>query len=369
MINIDFNNYLEYLLLYVDSELSPNEAKQVEQFAALHPIVQDELNSLLLCKMPAQLTMFDKQALLKQETNEISMQNYEEKFLLLVDNEISSEENKQIEKFVLQHPEIQKDFSDTLATKLPVTVIEFPNKRSLLKTSKPIVALFNRSLLIAAVTIGLIIFCWNLFNGSNVKNQSQSIALTPASGITTNKEIASPTTTIHIKNTEPAIALNKNYENVKTNAKELNKQNINNSSRGAKKTITQNSEQGLAVNTIANNSSMTTPTSLNNSNTTINQSISNNSMAVINNSTNDHATSNDGQPRLAIAAINNLSKTTEFIDKPIDAAKANVAASFVSNNSSGKRKLKGLFKKLKTLITTNEVEDNNESKKLFIVKI
>src|SRR5882724_5701957 len=39
---IDLNNYEKWLVLYIDNELDAEQIKDVEQFAALHPHIQQE---------------------------------------------------------------------------------------------------------------------------------------------------------------------------------------------------------------------------------------------------------------------------------------------------------------------------------------
>lgn len=48
---INRHNYEEYFILYMDNELSADERRMVEAFAAKHPDLKDELDSLLQYKL------------------------------------------------------------------------------------------------------------------------------------------------------------------------------------------------------------------------------------------------------------------------------------------------------------------------------
>src|SRR4030095_183263 len=61
---INSTNYEEWLVLYVDDELSNEERTSVEQFAALHPQVQAELNLFLQTKLQTEEVRFPNKELL-----------------------------------------------------------------------------------------------------------------------------------------------------------------------------------------------------------------------------------------------------------------------------------------------------------------
>ena len=84
---INRNNYEQYFLLWVDGELSPEEMIAVERFIEEHPDLAEELSLLQDTKLvPEEQVVFKgKEQLLKQSTNEISLNNYETWFLLFID--------------------------------------------------------------------------------------------------------------------------------------------------------------------------------------------------------------------------------------------------------------------------------------------
>lgn len=74
---INLNNYEQWLIMYVDDELSAEEKVAVEKFAKTHQHVQQELELFLQTKLPAEEIVFpNKEALYKKEkaVRVISMQ-------------------------------------------------------------------------------------------------------------------------------------------------------------------------------------------------------------------------------------------------------------------------------------------------------
>jgi len=66
---LNFSNYQEYLLSYIDDELTKAERTEVEKFASKHPGVQQELNLLLKTKLQpeTQIVFPDKSVLFRKE--------------------------------------------------------------------------------------------------------------------------------------------------------------------------------------------------------------------------------------------------------------------------------------------------------------
>ena len=138
--NINKNNYQEFLLLYIDGELAVDVEKEVEFFIAQNANAKQEFDLLLATKLQLDEVSFgDISLLLKNENVEISVNNYEEKFCLYVDNELSKNDRKKVETYVLQHPTLQADFTTLNKTKLPLQTIEYRNKKELYKKEKTII--------------------------------------------------------------------------------------------------------------------------------------------------------------------------------------------------------------------------------------
>ena len=66
----------------------------------------------------------------------INRHNYEEYFILYMDNELGSEERRMVEAFVLQHPDLKEELDLLLQYKLtPDTEILFPGQEDLVKVN------------------------------------------------------------------------------------------------------------------------------------------------------------------------------------------------------------------------------------------
>lgn len=66
--------------------------------------------------------------------NDINLGNYEEFFILYMDNELTADQKKMVESFLLTHPHLQAELDMLLSTKLPAEAFSF-NKEVLLADS------------------------------------------------------------------------------------------------------------------------------------------------------------------------------------------------------------------------------------------
>ncbi len=173
--NINRNNYEEFLLLYVDGELNSSEKKAVDSFLQINPDLKKELDILSSTKLTTEnFTLTDKSNLYKSEANSISLKNYEEKFLLYADNELTVVEKDEVEKFVLQHPTLQQEFIAIKLSVLEKENIKHPNKESLYKKErKPIFYIGFKQITVAATLLLFIIALWMFnFNSNNINKNS-----------------------------------------------------------------------------------------------------------------------------------------------------------------------------------------------------
>ena len=76
---------------------------------------------------------------------DINKHNYEEYFLLYIDNELSEQEKIQVNLFVLQHPELESELESLQAVTLPALNKELlmPNKQFFYKSAAEIVIEHN----------------------------------------------------------------------------------------------------------------------------------------------------------------------------------------------------------------------------------
>lgn len=77
----------------------------------------------------------------------ISRTNYEEYFLLYVDNELNTTERLEVEAFLTLHPDLQAEIDILLSTKLPADLIQLQDKESLMSDSISLNS-FDESLLL-----------------------------------------------------------------------------------------------------------------------------------------------------------------------------------------------------------------------------
>ncbi len=162
---INRTNYENFFLLYVDGELSTAEMQAVERFALENSDLGSELDALLETKLSSEdsFGFIDKEILYRTASNSINEINYEEQFLLFLDNELTVAENEQTKAFLVAHPELQANFELLQATKLPQDTISFGDKSVLYQKEerKPVVIGWWR-MAVAAAMIGLMVMVWNL---------------------------------------------------------------------------------------------------------------------------------------------------------------------------------------------------------------
>jgi len=167
---INLDNYEEYFLLYADNELNAESRAAVEAFVALHPEKYEELALIQHACLPIDETIsFDKAVLYKSEAQEINLNNYTEYFLLYVDNELSEAQKQETERFVLQHPQLQTEFTTLQQTILPKENIKFTNKEILYKRKnkrRPVIAMWQRVSAVAALLL-IAVLVWQIFPEQN----------------------------------------------------------------------------------------------------------------------------------------------------------------------------------------------------------
>jgi len=135
---IDRHNYEEYFLLYVDNELNPDQKKQVDAFVSENPDLEEELVMLQQSKLiPDDSIIYDgKEKLMRQETG-IELSNYQEWLLLYVDNELTTEQKFEVEKFAAEHDHVSEELNLFRQAKLDAEEkIIFIDKDSLYRTEK-----------------------------------------------------------------------------------------------------------------------------------------------------------------------------------------------------------------------------------------
>lgn len=234
---INRTNYENFFLLYVDGELSTTEMQAVERFAMENSDLGSELDALLETKLSAEdsFSFVDKEVLYRTASNAINEINYEEQFLLFLDNELTEKENEQTKSFLVAHPELQASFELLQQTKLPQETISFGDKSVLYQkeASKPVAIGWWR-MAVAAALIGLMVMVWNLLPTSKQADPMVKAGKTTALPTKTNnikvndaeatealatnasKNNAAPAT-LKNNNTAPQLAATNNESTIPTN--------------------------------------------------------------------------------------------------------------------------------------------------------
>lgn len=178
-IDINRQNYEEYFLLYVDGELNPQQCDEVENFAAAHPDLREELDILLTARLDeADISFGDKDSLLAASM----MNEVDESLLLYIDNELTETARAQCGQRLESDPQYAAQLQSLQQTCLDKKdTIVYPYKKELYRQSGKgfrLVPIF-RAAASVVVLAGLGILWWT---GSNqdVSSTPPTIALTPA---------------------------------------------------------------------------------------------------------------------------------------------------------------------------------------------
>ncbi|MDE3251457.1 MAG: hypothetical protein KGO92_01545 [Bacteroidota bacterium] len=173
MIQINQHNYESIFLLYLDGELSAGDRLVVEGFVQSHPHLGEELAMLQQLRLENEPVMYpDKSSLYRSEAKEIHAGNYEEYFLSYVDNELNEADKSLLETYVLQHPELQSEFTLLKQTRLEPEAFVFADKASLYRKEekKPVVFYMRwQTMGMAASLIGFAFLLWTQFADRSVK--------------------------------------------------------------------------------------------------------------------------------------------------------------------------------------------------------
>ena len=223
MININQHNYEEFFQLYVDGELSAKEKQIVEQFIQANPGLATELDMFLQMQLPPETVVFDDKFLLyRNGIGEINHENYEEEFLLYIDNELALGSREKVETFVLQNPALQEAFTLLQKTKLEHETIQFHNKEFLYRNEskeKPVFFIGWQRIAIAASILGIAVLLWTLIPENIPSSQSFAKLEKNSSAILPQRlMLENPKVIVFSQNSGIHISGNRNKENYINNS-------------------------------------------------------------------------------------------------------------------------------------------------------
>ena len=214
MQTINRNNYEEYFLLYIDNELDAASKLLVENFVQQNADLEVELQMLNQLKaLPDEIVFDDKEILLRTEGNSINEANYEEYFLLYIDNELSATKRAEVEMYVLQHPKLQDEFTTLKQAVFTAENINYGDKQTLYRTEKRrVVPIKIWRLAAAAIFIGVSAFGVWLSQQSSSNIEVASVKPHQQNQLKENIATIKPVDSIEI--TEPQQQLTAQQKNV-----------------------------------------------------------------------------------------------------------------------------------------------------------
>lgn len=158
--------------MYADGELSIHQRMEVEWFVQQNPDLAAELELLYQARLvPDDKIVFThKEDLLKIPEGHINLNNYEEYFISFVDNELSEDERADVEKFILQHPQLQAEFALLKQTVSEPEPVVFENKEILYRHKedrKPVLMKWWRIAAAAVLLLGIATVWYKLPKDTN----------------------------------------------------------------------------------------------------------------------------------------------------------------------------------------------------------
>ncbi len=136
---IDRHNYEECFILYWDNELTVSQKQAVENFVKENTDLEHEFKLLGETRFtPDNNIRFEEKEFLVNDSF-INVTNYEEQLLDYIDDEVTAEQRKEVEKFAGLYPAVQKELALLQRTKLqPEEEIVFPDKSTLYRREEKV---------------------------------------------------------------------------------------------------------------------------------------------------------------------------------------------------------------------------------------
>ena len=136
---INRHNYEECFILYWDNELTVSQKQAVENFIKENTDLQEEFKLLGETRFtPDNNIQFEEKGFLLNNSF-INVTNYEEQLLNYIDDEIKTDQKKEVEKFVGHYPAVQRELALLQKAKLqPEAEIVFPDKSILYRREEKV---------------------------------------------------------------------------------------------------------------------------------------------------------------------------------------------------------------------------------------
>jgi hypothetical protein len=136
---IDRHNYEECFILYWDNELTVSQKQAVENFVKENQDLQEEFNILGQTRFtPDSNIQLGEKGFLLNDTF-INITNYEEELLNYIDDEVTAEQRKEVERFAGQYSAVKQELALLQKIKLqPDAEITFPDKSILYRKEEKV---------------------------------------------------------------------------------------------------------------------------------------------------------------------------------------------------------------------------------------
>lgn len=181
--SINLSNYEEYFLLYLDNELSAEDALAVESFVQQHPHLAPELDLLISTKLPLNsCTYLGKEELLAEAMKATTV---DESLLLYLDNELADNEKIAVENKLASNSNYAFQFALLKQTKLDTgEAIMHPNKKELYRHGSKVVpfALWMR---IAVALVIVLMSSLFFFTSKKVVSDNTNVVVNQQPKVTT----------------------------------------------------------------------------------------------------------------------------------------------------------------------------------------
>jgi len=190
---INRHNYEECFILYWDNELTTSQKQVVENFVKENQDLQEEFTILGQTRFaPDNNIQLEKKEFLLNNSF-INITNYEEQLLNYIDDEVTADQRKEIERFAGQYSAVKQELGLLQKTKLqPETEVVFPNKSILYRREEKIRVISMTWFRVAVAAAIILIAGFATFRLINTNKNSEIPAV---AGIDKSKKQSSDKTT------------------------------------------------------------------------------------------------------------------------------------------------------------------------------
>jgi len=192
--NIDRHNYEECFILYWDNELTASQKQAVENFVKENQDLEEEFNILGQTRFVADnnIELQEKEFLLNNSF--INITNFEEQLLNYIDDEITPDQRKEVERFAVQYSAVKQELALLQKTKLhPEAEVVFPDKSILYRREERVRVISMTWFRVAVAAAIILIAGFATFRLVNTnKNGGEVATTTPKSNSRTDSLIDTP---------------------------------------------------------------------------------------------------------------------------------------------------------------------------------